>query len=652
MRTKSFSFILGVLVLGALMAGGCYESGDYPDDFKVISCHPSNQQTNVPLNSPIVLRFSNAVDHKTVQGTKQIILVDNTNSVIPTSFTYQGEVVQINPLSPLATGMTYGIAVRPGVRDIFGANISIPFSATFSTGGQVLSIPNFPPFTIPVPPGPPTTGTPGTFTQTGPLVFARAMHRMTMLLDGRVLCTGGGNDGPLGRVLRQAELFDPSTYQWSISMSLGNGVNGMNFERYAHTSTLLADGRVLIAGGTDNHKVLNIAEIYNPKVDTFSVVAGRMQHTRAFHTAERLGNGNVVLIAGWANVTMPNAASQMGFGAGPSYLLDSLEVYDIYAGTFTLTTASLIPRTQVNPNRQQWWTNPASATSAGRMHHTSSSLPDGAIMICGGYGEPWLNQALSTADAQIYYPSASGSGAGGIMKHAGSNLTAPRVCHTATVFPRGDTGGLVIIAGGFQNNPYMGVLSSCEVFDDREIATSGQFQGDPGCFSVLAQQLSISRHNHTANVVLGGKDSGGILFTGGAQHLGVMNWNPPTPFARLYPWLEPTGCGACALTDTSDMLNPFGLGKALTNPYRGLNITATIAPTQDPAGNTTNLNAIYPAGVYFHASVEYQNGVVLITGGAWCPFCMMGPNAWSTYFPPGGIVNGLRVNGPSCIYNP
>jgi hypothetical protein len=29
---------------------------------------------------------------------------------------------------------------------------------------------------------------------------------------------------------------------------------------------------------------------------------------------------------------------------------------------------------------------------------------------------------------------------------------------------------------------------------------------------------------------------------------------------------------------------------------------------------------------------------------------MFGPNAYSTYFT--AVVNGWRVNGPSCVYNP
>ncbi|GEM_PF-1421301 len=646
----------GLVIAGLALAvlAGCYDSGDYPEDFKVLGSYPGNQQTNVPQNAQVVIRFTNAVDHKTIQGTKQVILVDSSNSVLPTTFTFKGELLYVTPTSPFAPGTTYGIAVRPGVRDIFGANISVPYSATFSTGSSVGTIPNFPPFTIAPPPGPPAGGPPGTFTGTGPMVYARARHVMTLMNNGKVLCTGGENDFPLGRVLRQAELFDPTTYQWTVSQSLGQGINGMHYERYGHTSTLLLDGRVLIAGGADNHKVLDVGEIYNPKYDVFSLVPGRMQNHRVFHTAERLNNGNVLLIAGWENSpTQTGASSANQQTTLTSYLMDTMEVYDAYTGTFTMTALPLMPKFTVNQNRQAWWTSGrGNVTPAGRMYHTSNLLPDGSVMVCGGYGEPWLNQALSTDDAQLYMPSQGGSGMNGTVLHCGTNLRAPRLCHTSNMLQKGDAAGMVIVAGGFCNSPYTGVLSSCEIFDYTEIAQSGTWQGDRGVFAQLAQSLTLQRHNHTGNILHGGKDAGGILYTGGAQHTGVFNYNAPTPYARLYPWLEPTGCGACRLTFTSDVFTPFAFGKHPTHPFRGINVTSQIQSTQDANGNPTDMSQFYPMGVYFHAGVEFSNGVVLITGGSWCPNCMMGPNAWSTYYPPNGIVNGIRINGPSLIYNP
>jgi hypothetical protein len=645
------------LALGALacagFAAGCYDAGDYPTDFIVLSASPADQQTNVALNASILIRFSNAPDYTTINGTKQVILVDQANSVIPASFAFEGELLRLTPLTPLGQSATYGVAVRPGVRDVYGSNIKVPFEARFSTGNTVVAIPNWPPYVIPGPPPSPPAGISGTFTATGPLVYARARHCMTRLIDGRVLATGGEHDAPLGTVLQAAELFDPLNFQWTLSSSLGTGINGMHYKRYGHTSTLLKDGKVLVAGGADNHKILNIAEVYDPKSDSFGVVAAHMQHHRVFHTAEIIDNGNVVLIAGWENSLVSNAATPSGntYSGGTSYMLDSLEIFDVYAGTFTFTAQSLLPIVAYNPNRIQYGQNPGVATNAGRFYHASARLPDDSVMICGGYSEPWMPQAFTFGDAQMFIPDPGGSGVNGTIQHCGTDMTVPRACHTATVHTAGDEAGLVFIAGGFTNSPYTGVLASCELFDYKEISgTNTQWPSTKGCFTPVAMTMTTTRHNHTATLVSSGANKGGVLIAGGAQHFPVQNPQYPNPLSRFYPWLEPTGCGACVLTFATDMFLPYGFGKHTTNPFRGVNLTAWIGSTTDPQGNATDLSNIYAAGVYFHAAASLVDGKILIAGGAWCPFCMFGPNAYSTYFT--AVVNGWRVNGPSCVYNP
>src|SRR5688500_18408046 len=80
----------------------------------------------------------------------------------------------------------------------------------------------------------------GTFTATRNMINARAGHTATLLLDGRVLITGG-YDGGIGKLSR-AELYDPATGAFTLTGDLLNA-------RYSHTATLLPDGKVLIAGG-------------------------------------------------------------------------------------------------------------------------------------------------------------------------------------------------------------------------------------------------------------------------------------------------------------------------------------------------------------------------------------------------------------------
>jgi Galactose oxidase, central domain len=83
----------------------------------------------------------------------------------------------------------------------------------------------------------------GNFTRTGDMTKARVDHTATLLPDSKVLITGGAIETyPLMGTIQSAELYDPSTGTFTAA---GN----MTSRRAFHTSTLLKDGRVLIAGG-------------------------------------------------------------------------------------------------------------------------------------------------------------------------------------------------------------------------------------------------------------------------------------------------------------------------------------------------------------------------------------------------------------------
>lgn len=79
-----------------------------------------------------------------------------------------------------------------------------------------------------------------TFTPTGSLRIARAGHQAILLLDGRVLVTGGYDNA--GIALAQAEIFSAVTGTWSLVAS--NAV-----ARADHAATRLRDGRILVVGG-------------------------------------------------------------------------------------------------------------------------------------------------------------------------------------------------------------------------------------------------------------------------------------------------------------------------------------------------------------------------------------------------------------------
>jgi hypothetical protein len=83
--------------------------------------------------------------------------------------------------------------------------------------------------------------------------------------DGKVLVAGGFIIG--SGTTASAELYDPASGSWSATGSLGA-------PRYLHTATLLSNGKVLVAGGTDlTSGLLPIYKGYNLE---WNETAGRL----------------------------------------------------------------------------------------------------------------------------------------------------------------------------------------------------------------------------------------------------------------------------------------------------------------------------------------------------------------------------------------
>jgi N-acetylneuraminic acid mutarotase len=180
----------------------------------------------------------------------------------------------------------------------------------------------------------------------------------TTLGDGTVLLAGGNSGAPdASAALSTVDIYSTAT-GWSAAAS-------MQVARFDQAAVLLADGRVLVAGGSDgNGAALASAEIYDPATGQWTLT-GNMLSPRFGLTLSMLGNGRVLAVGGYSSATSPALASA--------------EIYDPTTGAWS-ATASL---------------------TEGRRYQSATVLADGRVLVAGGHGAG-IDSYL--ASSEVYTP--------------------------------------------------------------------------------------------------------------------------------------------------------------------------------------------------------------------------------------------------------
>jgi YVTN family beta-propeller protein len=334
---------------------------------------------------------------------------------------------------------------------------------------------------------------------------------LTKLQDGRLLAVGGNPAS--GGITAAAEIYDPQTGAWSLTGSL-------NTPRDGHSATLLPDGRVLIAGGSNATGTVASAELFDPQAGTF-LPAGAMAQSRSGHTAFLLDNGKVLVAAG----SFP--------GAGDSFGRASAELFDPASGTWTPTGSLNVARmhqggarlldgrvlvaggvdrgvTSQNFNSAEVY-NPATGTwslttnpmiTARRGGFSLTTLASGKVLVAGGWTD-WT--AITTANAELFDPATASWAATTPLPAALNSYSATRLAD-----------GKVLVAGGNEHPAALG--------PGTYVTTGYLFDPTTELWSPTANQLSEVRAGHRAAPL----PDGSVLIAGG--------WNGSTtvPSAEIF----------------------------------------------------------------------------------------------------------------------
>ena len=275
------------------------------------------------------------------------------------------------------------------------------------------------------------------FTEAGLLSSARSRPTGTLLADTRLLIAGGSTGAADSALV---DIYDPVVADVTAAAS-------MNRARSGHTAGLLPNGNVVVVGGGSGAPVSTTGEVYDPAGDSWSEFA--LAGSFAQHAMARLADGRLFVV-----------------GSAPGMDAPASELLTLSAGGSISSVAAATPL-------------------ATRFQGSATPLADGRVLIFGGHdsaGSP------SSPIAELYDPvldsySAVDTTNPGVPSFA---LTG-RWSHDATLL--GD--GSVLITGG-RDQSSGGLLSQTEFF----LPISDVF--------TPASPLPEARADHQVDVLAGG----------------------------------------------------------------------------------------------------------------------------------------------------
>ena len=239
--------------------------------------------------------------------------------------------------------------------------------------------------------------------QTATMNAARYDAASTLLSNGKFLIAGGG--GTTGAFLASIEVYDP------LSNTFAAATPAMSSARANETATLLSNGLALIAGGAvDNSTWTASTDLYNPIANTITP-GPSMSIPREGATAILLPNGQVLITGGRDSAGTVN----------------NTDLYDPVKNTIT----------------------PGPPLNVARYDSAAALLPNGKVLIAGGFAD--VVQSNPLGSTEIYDPA-------GKLFTVGPPMLDVRGAARATLLPD----GLVLIAGGTDAT---GVVNTTELYD-------------------------------------------------------------------------------------------------------------------------------------------------------------------------------------------
>jgi len=287
-----------------------------------------------------------------------------------------------------------------------------------------------------------------TWTAAGAPTGPRYYGSVTLLADGKVLAAGGGlEEDP------STEIFDPIARTWTAGPPMPDS-------RGAHSALRLTSGKVMLTGGDDASDSLSSATIFDPATNSWSTT-GSMAVQRSGHAMLELSGGRVLVVGGNSVVSTSEIWSGGTWSTGPALTQArngsvNLTLADgrlmLAGGATSGTSISSVEIYDPATNTFKV----AAPMNVVRSSAAGAQLTNGRVLVAGG---------IELSTAEVYDPTADVWTAVGIM-------TTARYGATMVPLP----GDRAIIVGGY--NALGAALTSAEIFSQPANGSACISRGD------------------------------------------------------------------------------------------------------------------------------------------------------------------------------
>jgi hypothetical protein len=172
---------------------------------------------------------------------------------------------------------------------------------------------------------------------------------------------------------------------YNIASNSFKDTGALNVPRRLYSAIQLDNGKILLAGGRQNAQYVGMLELYEPKTGKYRLLKAKIQPGE-FRKAIKLQNNKLIFLGGVDTVEIFDPASETIQTVGKWIANKNFSYQPLDDGRIMLLLAEPPYTIQIFDPKNNNFQEVASKPNIPRAEPATALLPDGKVMLAGGYG--------------------------------------------------------------------------------------------------------------------------------------------------------------------------------------------------------------------------------------------------------------------------